>query len=412
VETSAATPPPELSGAGATRRAVLTAGSGAGLAAFLAACGGELPKAKAGPAEAPVTSASIAALPIVRITTTGARFSPSVELTAGSTASVSWTVEGGPTVVGLNPTISFGTAATRLVRMSVRDRGSDALDEVTTFNLGFNHLDDGGKYNMGARYDKEGQHVTRVENLSRLKGLVRFAAAHTALAGSLDFTGCSRLRFIECMQSDVRSADLTGCSSLIRIVLEKTNLTTLDLNPVAATLRDLRGAMQQGGQLTFTPLNAPMVALYHFCVREQIVINHPTPAQLPVVEERWDWETHQSGALKSSSSAIRSLLTSGNQYATADLTGQFPAGRSGELNVSHGTLTAVVLAGCSGLQTIDAQDNHLSQAAVDAVLAEVDSWATAGGTLSIQGNAAAPSGTGLSHATALTGRGWTVVTDR
>lgn len=411
MEPSPAPQAPEIAGAGPTRRAVLTAGSGAGLAAFLAACGvGEVSKPDAAAAEIPVTSARIAALPMVRITTTGATFSPSVELVTGSKATVSWAVEGGVTATGLNPTISFGSAATRLVRMSVRDGGADALDEVTTFNLGFNHLDDGGKYNMGALYDKEGQHVTRVENISRLKGLVRFAAAHTALAGSLDFTGCSRLKYIECMQSDVQSVDLTGCSSLIRIVLEKTNVTALDLNPVAATLRDLRGAVQQGGELTLAPLNAPLAALYHFCVREQIVINHPTAARLPVIEERWDWETRQSGALQSSSSAIRSLLTSGNQYATADLTGQFPAGRSGELNVSHGTLTALVLAGCSGLQTIDARDNHLSQAAVDVVLAEVDSWATVGGALSIQANAV-PSGTGLSHATALTGRGWTVITD-
>jgi hypothetical protein len=401
----------ELAGAGPTRRAVLAGGTGVGLAAILTACGlGELTGPDAGAAEIPATSASIAALPIVRITTTGATFSPSVELAAGSTATVSWAVEGGATVTGLNPTISFGTAAARFVRMSVRARGADALGEVTTFNLGFNHLDDGGKDNMGARYDKERQHVTRVENISRLKGLVRFASAHTAVAGSLDFTGCSRLQYIECMASDVQSVDLTGCTSLIRIVLEKTNLTTLDLNPVAANLRDLRGAVQQRGQLTLTPLKAPMAALHHFCVRDQVVVNHPTAAQLPIVEERLDWSTNQSGVLRSSSSAIRSLLTSGNRYSTADLTDQFPAGRSGELDVSHGKLTAMVLAGCSGLQRIDARDNHLSQDDVDAVLAEVDSWATSDGTLGIQANAA-PSGTGLSHAEALTRRGWTVTTD-
>jgi len=48
---------------------------------------------------------------------------------------------------------------------------------------------------------------------------------------------------------------------------------------------------------------------------------------------------------------------------------------------------------------------------VDAVLAEVDSWATGGGRLSIQMNAE-PSVTGVNHVTALTGRNWTVTTDR
>jgi hypothetical protein len=403
---------PERVGAGPTRRAVLTVGSGLGLAAFLTACGGgPVPKPTAATArKIPASPAGVAGLPLVRITTTGATFSPSVELAAGSTATVSWHIEGGVTVTGLNPRISFGKAATRRVRMTVEDRGADALHEVSTFNLGFNNLDDGGIYNMGARYDKAAQGVTLVENVSRLTGLRRFAAAHTALAGSLDFTGCSRLQYIECMESDVQSMDLTGCTSLIRLVMERTNLTTLDLNPVAANLRDLRGAVQQSGQLTLTPLKAPMAALYHFCVRDQVVINHPTAALLPVVQELWDWTTDQSGALTSQSSAIRSLLTSYNYYTTADLTDQFPAGRRAELDVSHGTLSSLVLAGCKGLGSIDAHINHLSQAAVDDVLAEVDSWGTGGGTLGLQANAV-PSPAGFTHAKALTRRGWTVTTD-
>ena len=399
--------PSEQVGTAPTRRAVLTVGGGMGLAAFLAACGVR------GLSAVPVTTTSPSARvtttsPFVRITTTGATFNPTVELAANSTATVSWAVEGGATVTGINPTISFGTAATRHVRMTVDDGGADALDKVITFNLGFNHLDDAGTYNMGARHDKAGQAVTLVEDVSRLKGLVRFAAANIpTLAGTLDFTGCSLLQYVECAYSRVQAVAVTGCTSLIRLCLERNNLTTLNLNPVAANLRDVRGAKQQGGTLTLTPL----AALYHFCVRDQVVVNHPTAAQLPVVEERWDWCTSHSGALTSASSAIRSLLTSGNHYTTADLTDQFPAGRSGELNVGHCRLTSLVLAGCSGLWSIDARDNHLSQAGVDAVLAEVDSWATGGGRLSLQMNAE-PSVAGVNHVTALTGRNWTVTTDR
>jgi len=418
----------EQVGTAPTRRAVLAVGGGMGLAVFLASCGvrglSAVPATTTSPlvritATSPlvrITATSplvriTATSPCVRITTTGATFNPTVELAAGSTATVSWAVEGGATVTGINPTISYGTAATRHIRMTVDDGGTDALDEVMTFNLGFNHVDDSGSYNMGARHDKPGQEVTLVENVSRLKGLVRFAAANIpTLAGTLDFTGCSRLQYVECAYSRVQSVVLTGCTSLIRLCLEQNDLTTLNLNPVAANLRDVRGAKQRGGSLTLTPLTAPLAALYHFCVRDQIVVNHPTAVQLPVVEERWDWFTSQSGALTSGSSAIRSLLTSGNHYTTADLTDQFPAGRSGELNVGHCRLTSLVLAGCSGLWSIDARDNHLSQAGVDAVLAEVDSWATGGGRLRLQMNAE-PSVTGVNHVTALMGRNWTVTTD-
>lgn len=391
-----------------TRRVVLTVGGGLSLAAVLAACGVRgLP---AVPADATSNAGIASTSPFVRVTTTGATFNPTVELAAGSTATVSWVVEGGATVTGTNPTISFGTAAARHVRMSVEDAGADALGEVVTFNLGFNHVDDAGTYNMGSRHDKAAQAVRRVENISRLTGLRRFAAARTTLVGSLDFTGCSRLQYIECFNSGVQAVNLTGCTSLIRLVVEQTNLSTLDLNPVAANLRDVRGALQQSGTLTFTPLTAPMAALYHFCVVEQTVVNHPTPAQLPVVEERWDWNTSQSGVLTSASSAIRSLRASANHYATADLTNQFPAGRGGTLKADHNNLTAITLTGCSGLSDIDLSHNRLGAVAVDAVLALVASWGTGRGSLNLSGNSV-PSMNGVGSRAILTGRGWEVSID-
>jgi hypothetical protein len=407
MQLSEAPQPLEPVGNGPSRRVILTVGGGTGLVAFLSACGVDgLPHGQVSTTGLPsprVTEPQ----PYVRITTTGARFSPTVELADGSTATVSWLVEGGETVTGTNPTIDFGSAARRHVRMSVHDGGGSQLDKVITFNLGFNHLDDAGVYNMGAGHDKAPQAVSLVENISQLKGLIRFAAAHTALAGPLDFTGCSRLKFIECIDSRVHSVDVTGCTSLIRLVVEQTDLTSLDLNPVAATLRDLRGAAQKGGTLTLTPLTAPLAALYHFCVRDQILVNHPTSAQLPIVEERWDWGTHQSGLLTSDSSAISSVITFGNQFTTADFTNQFPAGRNATLDAGSNSLKVVNLTGCNGLSTIKLNNNKLSTAAVDSILATVDSWGTSGGTLDLTSNSDL-SADGVTTAATLTERGWTL----
>jgi hypothetical protein len=397
-----------------SRRVVLAVGGGIGLAAFLSACGAGQPPSTAVPpvaaAEDAETAAEAATLPRhVRITTTGETFNPSVELTEGSKATVSWTVEGGGTMTGTHPVIRFEKAAVRHVRMSVDDGGADALDSVETFNLGFSHRDDEGVYNMGARHNKAPEAVRLVEHVSLLTGLVRFAAAHTTIAGSLDFTGCSRLQYIECIDSNVRSVNVAGCTSLIRLVVEKTRLTTLNLNPVAANLRDLRAAAQQGGTLTLVPLTAPMAKLYHFCVRDQVLVNHPNRGQLPVVRERWEWNTAQSGALTSGSSAIRSLQATDNQYTSADLTHQFPSGRQGTLLLRNNRLTAVTLTGCSGLYEIDLSHNRLNTAAVDTVLAVAASWGTAGGILRLTDNNP-PSPAGVSSAAALTGRGWTVTT--
>jgi hypothetical protein len=405
------TPQPlQAVGTGPTRRMALAVGGGIGLAAVLAACGAapKVPVAAAAPASG-AAAEPVARPHYVRITTTGATFSPAVELAAGSGATVSWEVEGGAAVSSLKPTIRFGTAATRHVRMTVDDGGADGLDQVITFNLGFNHLDDAGIYNMGAGHDKPAESVTLLENVSGLTGLLRFAAAHTPLTGSLDFTGCSRLQYIECIESNVESVNLTGCTSLIRLVVEQTNLTTLDLNPVAANLRDLRGAAQQGNALTLTPLTAPLAALYHFCVREQVLVNHPTPAQLPVIQERWDWYTRESGVLTSASSEIRSLLTSGNHYTTADFTNQFPAGRNATLDANSNDLTAVDLTGCNGLVSVSLNHNRLDTGAVDKILATIASWGTSGGTLDLAANGV-PSSDGHSSAATLIGRGWKVTT--
>jgi hypothetical protein len=260
---------------------------------------------------------------------------------------------------------------------------------------------------MGARHNRRAEGVTLVENISTLTGVRRFAAAHTALAGTLDFTGCSELEFIECFGADVQDVILTGCTSLVRLCLENCNLRTLDLNPVRATLRDLRAANQQGGRITLTPLTSPLAWLYHFCVRDQVVVGHPSAAQLPVVQERWDWNTRQSGALRSASGAIRSLLTAGNQYTSADLTDQFPEGCKGTLNAAKNNLTSVTLTGCSGLSAIDLSSNRLGIAAVDDVLALVASWNTSGGTLNLSGNSA-PSFHGVATCAELRERGWEV----
>jgi hypothetical protein len=59
---------------------------------------------------------------------------------------------------------------------------------------------------------------------------------------------------------------------------------------------------------------------------------------------------------------------------------------------------------------VDLSNNDLSQAVVDSVLVEVDSWGTSSHTLNLSSNAA-PSGTGQLHLEALSQRGWTATVD-
>lgn len=259
--------------------------------------------------------------PYVTVTTTGATFSPKLELVADSTAIVRWinldTTE--PLGIGANPTISFGSTGVRRIGFRVERGGIDAFDDVLTLNLGFNHDEDSGQYNIGASYDYTPQDISGVSGLQQLVNLKRFLAAGTGLTGQVDFSGLSQLEFIECFNSRVQSVDLTGCTSLIRLCMEANNLSSLDLNPVRNNLRDLRAAVQTTPSLTFAILTGPMTYLYHYCVRDQIIINSVPHSQLPVIEEHWDWNTGQSTSDAPISTALRSYISYSNPYDQASV---------------------------------------------------------------------------------------------
>ncbi len=344
----------------------------------------------------------------VRLAVDGASFSPAVELAEGSDAAVRWDVEEtGERQVGLHPAFEFGTEAVRHVRLTAAyPDGACALGDIVTFNVGFDHTQDAGLYNIGSGFDYPAQRVVGIEGVSRMTGLVRFLAATPALSGPLDFTGLRLLEFIECYGAQVSSVELKGCTSLVRLCLENNDLAALDLNPVSGCLRDLRLSGNQS-TVTLAPLSSPMAQLYHYCAQSETVVGHPTAEQLPVIEEWWDWSSGQTGELVIRSADLRSVITCHNAWTSMDLTDQFPEGRNGYVEAFGCRLSDIELSGCPGLTYFDVHDNELGQAAVDAVLEEISSWETYGGYLDLSGNAP-PSDDGLSFVYELESRGWTV----
>jgi hypothetical protein len=342
----------------------------------------------------------------VRITANSATFSPLVELESGSHATVKWIVEGGDTYNGVNPTIDFGSAGTRYVRMSVTNGELNAIKDVVTFNIGFDHTQDAGKYNLGSGYNYTAQSVSNIQFVNNMTNLKRFLAATPKLAGALDFTGMSKLEFVECFGAEVTSVTLTGCTSLIRLCMEGNDLEALDLNPVAGNLYDLRMSGNRS-PITLAPLYSPMVHLYHYCAQSETVINHPTAIQLPVIKEQWDWNSGQTGTLIVRSSAIKTLYSQGNNWTLVDLTNQFPAGREGTAYLQNNQISSIILTGCNGLTRLELQNNSLNQTAVDGLLTEIESWDTSNGYLNIRDNSE-PSSEGRAKINILVNRGWKV----
>ena len=246
-------------------------------------------------------------------------FHPAIEVGAG--AVVQWQdAEGALLATGTEPVLTVGGSSAEPVEVRMRVTGGAGYAAVLTVNLGFDHTEDSGTYNIGPGYDRAPTNVAAVSGLGVLTGMRRFLAAHGALT-ALDLTGCAALEYVECYQAAVTSCALTGCTSLIRLCLEQCNVSHLDLNPVRGTLRDLRAAEQSvPGGLVLVPLDGDISALYHLCVRDQQVTNLPPLGALPVIEEYWCWNTGQttvaSGAV---SPVIRSLPLQGNSYDQASV---------------------------------------------------------------------------------------------
>lgn len=318
----------------------------------------------------------------VAMTVTGSTFAPVITRRAGSSATARWVcTETAQELTGDAPTFTFGSQATRHIRLYVEAAAVDTREDVRTLNLGFNNGDDQGRYSIGAASNRGAQPVTQISNLNSLTGLVQFMAASTPLTSVLDFTGCSSLQFIECYMSQVSGVVLTGCTSLIRLCLEGCRVSTLDLNPVAGNLYDLRAAIQQAG-IAFATVNANLIHLYHYCVRDQLVTNMVPCSRMPALEELWVWNTQQTGPL-APSATVTSLMAYNNHWASYDL------------SACQGA-TQTVLTTCS-----------MTTAEVDAVLAQVNAWGTSNRNLDLRGNAG-PSSAGTATAGLMAARGWNV----
>lgn len=251
-------------------------------------------------------------------------FRPWVELVAGSTAQCLWTLEDGKVFAsGSKPVIDFGVYSERQMRLYVIDGGAPAFDQVGMLNLGFSHLDDPGTYGPGSAYDWAPQPVVAIQNLSLLTGLTSFMAANSVLK-TVDFSGMADLEFIECFHAEIETVDLTGCNSIIRLCLESCQLSYLDMNPISDTVKDVRCAATRhpSGTLTLEPILGTMAQEYHYCVRDQIIVNHIPLSKQPVLEERWDWNTNEATIdFANMPATMRSFQSYGNPWDEASVNG-------------------------------------------------------------------------------------------
>jgi len=361
----------------------------------------------------------------VIFTTMSNVFDPKIWLSVDSTNQIEWLsgTTGAVLGTGIAPHITFPSVAQRTVQM-----WCSKPQDVLTVNVGFDHTHDTGTYRPGisggatpsTAYNHDSQHCRSVTGLQVLPNLVNFMGAGDVedltypvadlLTGHMDFSGLSKLEFVECAYARVSSVNLTGCNSLIRLCLEMNNFQggPLDLNPVRTTLRDLRAAYQGG--LNFTPLVGPMASLYHFCVRAQPLVNMPTWDQFPTLIEHWIWTCSQSGTFTAGAGA-GDLQIYQNSYNVIDLTHTNPIVGYGQLDASSNPITSIL-----GLATghrffyVFFRNCNMNQTLVNQILADVNSWGLSGPDRAVRlpGNAAPTGGSSNADVVALRARGYTV----
>lgn len=333
----------------------------------------------------------------VRFRTLGNLFAPEVAVDELLLASLLWTW-GDATTASDFPEASkdFGDAAPRTQTLDVEPRAA-----LTAINLGFDGSD-GGETTPLAHRDP--QAVSAVHFRESLTGLRYFAASYNPLTNVLDFTGCTNLEAVECFNaSTLRHVVLTNLPALKRVCLEDANLQELDLSGNPA-LEDLRGALNDYREILVDRGTGP--AIWHWCTRDNPQLTQSFQDVMTnffALRELFIWNDNQSGHFAPVSTNLQFLQAADNRFDSMDLTGKSTLI---DCVVSGNRLTNLVITGCTALLVLDAHDNLLGTAALDAILAFLDTSAPATFySVDLANNAQLPSETGYGHYSNLVARG-------
>src|SRR5699024_3361412 len=140
-----------------------------------------------------------------------------------------------------------------------------------------------------------------------------------------------------------------------------------------------RVAVQQTGSLTLAPLDGPMVNLWHFCTRGQLLYGLPDMANLPNIEQLWIWANGLvlDTLAPRSGAGLNSIQLSGSGSATnrvAHLDFENSTWSYGRLIAEGVSLQTLNLDGMTPIGSLRIANNLFDQAAVDYIIETVESW--------------------------------------
>jgi len=278
-------------------------------------------------------------------------------------------------------------------------------------NIGFDGSDGATNAPIATR---DQQNVGAVSFARPLLGLRYWASSYNPITNTLDFSGFLSLEDIECFHcTNLEHVAVANLPSVKRLCFEACDLQELDIsgNP---SLEDLRAAIN--GPNAFTEIKTgggTGPKIWHFCVRDNPQFTQDLQTIMTnfySLREPWFWNANQSGALKFVSTNLTDVEVQGNQYSSVDLSGQ---ANLQFLWCGGNQITNLVITACTNLLELKAENNQLSAATLDNLLAFLDTSCPNLQVVDLHGNAQPPSAAGCAHAASIMNRpgGVTVYTD-
>ena len=336
------------------------------------------------------------------VLTLGSEFDPQVFCDSNAPSQFVWSLGDGSTNTNCPvATNAFGTAAARFHRLTVTPASA-----ITRINLGFDGADGGYQTPLPPR---PAQNVAAGWFPQPLTNLTCWASSYNPITNTLDFSGFSRLEYIECYNCwPLQHVVVSNLPALKRACFEDCDLRELDLsgNP---NLEDVRGALNAYTNILVERGTGPKV--WHWCMRDNPQLTQrfaDVMTNFYSLRELYIWNDNQSGTLKIASTNLMDVQAFGNHFTAADFGGQ---SNLWTLSLYQNELTNLVLTGCAGLRQLDARENRLPTAALDSILATLDTSAPALQRVDLSANAQFPSSAGYAHFTNLQSRGVSVVLD-
>jgi hypothetical protein len=287
---------------------------------------------------------------LVEFQTVGSSFASQVSYDTSAADAFRWLWSDNSTSSSTNATKSFPGRASRPQLLTAFPGGV-----LTSINIGFDGSDGGETTPLNT--NRPQQNVSSVYFPYPLTSLKYWASSYNPITNTLDFSGFTSLEAIECFHcTNLAAVVVSDLPSIKRLCFEACGLAQFDVsgNP---NLEDLRAAVN-----TFTNIvigNGTGPKIWHFCTRENRNITQryqDIMTNFYSLREPWIWHDNQSGHLSFVSTNLTDVEVWGNDYTSADFTGQ---SKMFLLWAYENSFTNLTITGCTALQDFEAENNNL-----------------------------------------------------